>query len=1131
MPDWQSPIYDDDPPWQSQPKRKDNSVKIVIGLLAGGIVLFGLCFGGFLYLIWPKSLPTKVETLKQKQAALQAAFSADDIGVSEDEFNSIDRFVAAFVKATQGPDELFVRFVDLDRHIIEIKRAGILKTMAWMDEQTLHGDLTDIMTAPTVAQRYRIAHVDLDPVTDEAVVYVLLWLDNGHLFETRVWLIRNRPGWKAFDWELLQYGVRESAYHAMLVKYQDDPRLDGLIAMRNDLEKADNLYEQDNSAAAKAKIRSAERHSYFPELKHERVLEFAFAWDRCGFQKESMEVCLQATQPELVPGVLMQLSSLYGDQGMHQESLDFALRYERAIGGGPNVNQLKADAYENLDRDSDAAAAWQDFLKGDPENLPAMLSLGRLLKPDDLVWLAEYVSNLENTVETATTLSESFINSQNLQAAAVMIDVLKKSNSQLARVAYLEGRQFENDEWYDEAAEKYTQAFQVAEDAEERDEYVHNFLRAMFYADRTLEGYAAAPDARQAFQHLASGLDDGDVNLPKKVMRQLIVAHKERAPKDPWLRYYTGMDFLDNEEYEKAIQEFDAGLKEVGDDNDRDSFSYERNVALALSGRAIEAYETSESKENAFSNMASTLRYAERFDELAGLVAKRRGDQADDRWIDYYTAITLNHKQQHQQADQLLDRATLKSTDETDKRQIMYLRLQLRLEADYRVLDYQEVQPTDEAFKYLVSEFTRRRRWRDLEKLLDTYESREPASGALIEQRIEFDWAMQNYQSVVDRLTPWPNNQLGGFAEWQTSQLRERLLRSHLRLDQKTEAQAIARVALQENQNQIPAILVAAANHSVNEVIRLFGERERFSYLPAYLYDDEDIGLILQSEPFLPLRQKFPPGLNFSNDGAAIVILLKQPTATTADQLTAKLSESLKVTRPAAEFKSHSRPNNVTRFLVSIDGHRYCITFGDSRYDDPDEPASKRVDDPVVKHRIDSHAAWISIHDFSENDGFNQANWARTCRLAATLCDVNALVLYFSDVTRLVAVSDAALSAIQNDEQRDLRIDAGENKWLYRKTEDADRDRKARRQRRRLREFEQSFKSKQPGQEFMIHVEYDLGGIIENLWLRLTEIGRNQYGTAGYVGELTSDSLLVPRLRKGEMVSAWRYNIIDLKFP
>ncbi len=817
---------------------------------------------------------------------------------------------------------------------------------------------------------------------------------------------------------------------------------------------------------------------------------------------------------------------------MHEKSLDFALQYEKAIGGGPNVHRLKARAYENLDRDAEAAKAWKQYLKGDPKNLLVMRSLGRLLKPNDLDWLSEHVAKLDNSDDTATTLSEYFIHYQNDEVTAVMLKLLKKNDPQSARIAYLKGRQFENDEWYEEAAGQYRQAFQAAKDDEQLSEYVQYFLNAMFHAERTLDGYAAAPDAREAFRYLAGGSEDGDLELPDNVMQALLDAHRQRDSKDPWIRYYSGRRLLDKKKYEQAFREFDAGLKAVNDDVDRESFSYQRKIALALAGRAIAAYEESDSKADSFRYIASTLRYGDRFEDLASLVERRRTDQADDEWTDYYAAIVLAEKNQHRQADELLARASQRATDETFKRQVLYLRLGLRLKSGYRVLDCWDVEPVDATFGYLASEFTRRHRWQELDKLLRDYATRRPESFDWLERQIDFDWAMRDYQQLIGRLTPWPDALLKDVAEWQLTDLRTRLVRSQLRMGQKREAAAdVAESDWPETQNRIAAILVAAVNRDVDEVMRLFAEHERSNSAPSYLYDDEDIGMILQSEPFLRLRKKFPPNLNVSVADTAVVILLKHPSDANADQFAANLSQKFDVTQSLVELTLHPTTSLEKRFLVSIENHRYCIALGNSRYEDPDEPAADRISDVGLKDHVEKHTGWISINDFSEGNEFDRSNWARTCKIAAALCDDNALALQFSGLNRLLAVTDATLAAIQDDKQRDLRIDSGENVWMYRKTENPEREREARKQRRRLREFEQKFKQRQPDQKFLMYVEINVAGITEELSVRLTEIRKSRYGSSNYVGELTSDSALVPRLRQGEIASVWRNDIIGLKFP
>src|SRR5262249_7360353 len=95
---------------------------------------------------------------------------------------------------------------------------------------------------------------------------------------------------------------------------------------------------------------------------------------------------------------------------------------------------------------------------------------------------------------------------------------------------------------------------------ERRRDLVSDFLFDMVDAGKPLEGYRAAPDAKEAFQMLAEDLLE---QADPKGLRQLIEAHRARHPDDTWLALYTGELHVRDGAWDKAAQAFREGLQQA----------------------------------------------------------------------------------------------------------------------------------------------------------------------------------------------------------------------------------------------------------------------------------------------------------------------------------------------------------------------------------------------------------------------------------------------------------------------------------------------------------------------------------------------------------------------------------------
>ncbi len=108
-------------------------------------------------------------------------------------------------------------------------------------------------------------------------------------------------------------------------------------------------------------------------------------------------------------------------------------------------------------------------------------------------------------------------------------------------MSFFAGLRHEMNESYDSAAESFFRAMESAEDDESQQDYLTRYFNAMANDGRMVEAYRQAPNPTDAFQYLAELYDEGYEGFTSDELQDLVTAHRESAPDDPWGYYYTAM--------------------------------------------------------------------------------------------------------------------------------------------------------------------------------------------------------------------------------------------------------------------------------------------------------------------------------------------------------------------------------------------------------------------------------------------------------------------------------------------------------------------------------------------------------------------------------------------------------------
>ncbi len=1128
-------------PGDPEPSHDRRVVRLLLVLAGVFLLLIVLCGGLVAWSIGtfagrgPSGSAGPAASLDEKYAAVAAAFNGDSLGADESRLVPIRRLFDRITAATSSGDRAgFVQQIDTDRFLAEMQRSGAMQPLAFYEKPGAATWVRQSLYVPVLWQRYQFVHVDFQPEMTEAIVHAYFWGEDEEEYKLRWWLVRGERGWRAYDWELLGYTTRASKKMAVFYANDGDPRLEPYSDCLQALNEADRLMAEGDYQRAAEKIRQAQRMRVLPALQDDIRHQIANAWSRCGRQGETIQCYQRIASPEALPGALFGLALSYQNRGQHEKALEHASRYETLLGRSPAVSGLKGESLLALGRPDEAAAEFRKSLDVIPDQPDVLDLLAFALDDDRKHVLTEYVAQTKDPVETAEVLAQSLAAYEESAAVEAIAQWLESIAPDSPARPYIAGLAKEADGDYAQAAERFQQAFTGESDPNKKEQYVWRYLDAMVSAGQAVDGYLAAPGRAAAFEYLADFYYSGDLDIPEEDFSKLLQAHQESHPDDPWGYYYQGVLLAQQEKYDEAEKELAAGMAKTDDEETLGALRYERVWALHRAGKGMEAYEKIEPAANTFRQLAGYYDGAGSADQIAllqSLVEVHQAEHPDDPWLDFYAAIVEQHQKNYGEADRLFARACQKASEDYVKSSFHGRRLDARIESGEFLDALEEVGPPEDTFAYLAGHFSRKRQWPEVELLIERYCQLNASSPQLRYWEAELLWQRKDYSGLVQRLAPWPEDQMRQLEPWQVSTLRDRLVRSYLQLGRSSAAMAIARAACEEEDDLLPMILVSARQGKVEETLELMQEHCPPQHVLTGAYNDEDVGPILRSEEFLPVRREYPPGLSYDAAAVSVVLLLSEPRRPDADQvrtaLLPVLGEDLSVgTLPAR------RPTDGTTSLVStVPDGVYCLTFGSDRFTGDDDSYQPEIRDEARKEALASHNAWLAIDASDANLLGEEAEFASVCRLTAALLDEDSLAVYFSDEGQLIVVDPATREALRSDEPRRTLPPADEAVWLFRvvTADDDDKPQQSVSPRRRFRELSSAFARRGPEQELQVQVEIRCGFASELAWLRVDRVFPGTRFDDRLIGRFTSPSLLMPHYRPGEPLSVAFHQILDWK--
>ncbi len=1106
-------------------------------LLCAGAVAWWTVIGkgGFGTLSASRELPfPKDASPREKYAAVAAAFNADSIGISPARLRGIERLFDRVVAATAADnDAKFARLIDGELLLAEMNRSGHLGSTGLFAMTLDAATVKEELWVPVCWTRYEIVDVDLHANRNAALVYGFFWDGDGSEFPTRWWIVRDGTQWKAYDWELLDDGMRASEKEAIYYGYGDNRRLQEYFKCCTQLATARELIEQGENDKAAEIIRRTEQFNVLPVFRDDAWRQIGRTWLQYGDENRALACFLRVTAPEESPGTLFSLAICYRDRGHHEEALRQISSYERLLGRSGEAAELKGQILLTLGRRKEAAVELRKSLNCNPRKTDAILSLATVLHSDEKEAIVQYVKKTDDPLETALAVARNCAEREDSAGLAAMARWIARQQPDAAVNDLLVGMAHELDGDRAAATAAFKTAWTKETDADKKDQYRYRYFEAIVSGGDLLAAYKDSPDPVETFEYLADCYTSDEYDISKKTFVELLDAHRRRCPDDPWIRYYAGLLLAADDKYADAEKEFAAGMAATKDEEILQALRHRRIWVLHESGQDLQAYRTIEPPEETFEQLARYYRWLDELDaeqatRLKSLIEAHRAQFPDAPWLDYYSAVLAEARKDYAEADRLLVAVRDRATDEQLQSACDNRRRDLRMKSGRIVSALHEIKPAHETFEHLAGSLNRERRWAELASLLDAYRRIDASCPEILYWQAEMAWQQKNYRRLIQLAAPWPPRGADKLDRWNADRLGDYLVRSQLRVGRMQDARATGEAFYQQQGDPVPLVMACAAVGDVARTTKLMTQMLPQQYSIANLYNDRDVGHLLRSEKFLPLRQVCPPSLQYFGDDTSVLLLLRKPRTPDAKQLRSALKPVL-LAEPTITRLPSTVPDEPATSLVLATPKWTCrLTFGRDRYFDEDFETPK-LEDRALQQALADHRAWIAVNVSATGKADDDSQLHAACRAAAALLEDDVAAVHLESEGRLLSAADA--DVLRLDRPGEQLAKMGEEAWLHRQPafEKDDEQRNTAKIRRDLRKYVTLADESDLPVECRVKARLQAGMTSEVHWLIVKRIRHSDYGGITLIGQLSTDSVLRPELSRDEPLCVSMYEVLDWK--
>jgi tetratricopeptide (TPR) repeat protein len=715
---------------------------LIFGALGG---MVAIAFVGLLLFAAYQVRVTSEERKARREAELQkerdeyrkdtmAAFN-DPVPPSPDDAEIFQKVLDKLGSALERENNAEIEnCFDMGRFVKELSRRGLFDQFPGGDTQANHssflqgvrneGGFGKSLSQNSVFrwEKTKIRRVRWSADRTEAVVIAVhssSELDDEPM-RIRWWMIRSSTGWKLYDLEELEFGLRTTEFITLILNKNTIRELQkstlqfrsamenireaiAALSLRNDADEAERLLEKTRRVDLPA-----------PAAALRAIVEGRVLLDR-GKPEEALEQFLEAER--LHPGI--PLVNFFRALALNsteraEEALPLIRQFIAELGPDMKACIVEGTSLEQLKRKKEACESYRKALDDQPGQLQALDGLRRCLADADKAELGDRLTKAPDPGKLYGDAVELAREAGDEVAAAALLSGLRKVNPKDVQVIRESIQALVKNKKYDEAAHIFNDYLKGADKEENRLQILNIYLSLMSGADRLIEGYSSTPDklATNAFNYLANDLEDelfdaapenSSANVTKQ-LRALIDAHRKRVPDDLWLRYFEARLLQKAKDYEKAEREyrvaqalylktakkFPAGEK----DWEGNRFRARRVECLYELKQGLKAYQEVGPVKDTFQQLAYAYSQDKDLENLEKLIGIHHKALPDDPSGAYWTAELLYVREKYSAASDAFSKYVQMAEDEHFERRIgiekcirSYLRSNRVREARFMVAD------------------------------------------------------------------------------------------------------------------------------------------------------------------------------------------------------------------------------------------------------------------------------------------------------------------------------------------------------------------------------------------------------------------------------------------------------------
>jgi tetratricopeptide (TPR) repeat protein len=419
-------------------------------------------------------------------------------------------------------------------------------------------------------------------------------------------------------------------------------------------------------------------------------------------------------------------------------------------------------------------------------------------------------------------------------------------------LAYYQGEIHLHEKEWGKAADALSQAIKrAAKELHER--FRGSYVYAMYKAGRGLQAYKDTDSHDDTFDQLANLMA---ADKKGAELEELVRLHQMHAADDPGLIYQSGRAKLLQKKPDEAIALFRAAYQKDAQQHRRTEETRRFLLEMAETGRLLEGFRAVPNISDAFTGIAPTLVYQKKRKELAMLVEEYGKGKDGDPALELYRGELAMLDGNAKVAARHFAAAVAKGAAQ-DQRRYRNALFQARVDLGEAATVYEQFHKEAGIFDQLAVLCEQKKDAGQLQGLVDVHRKRKPEDQGLTAWKLEVRWLKRDYEGTLRLLT---EHRRDVFAlpryQWKSD---DRLIRCLVKLKRYQEAIQRAQAAVKKRfGDRFLLVFAYAAAGDVPRTLQMMEKMRSRSYVLRSCFEDADLGPILASEPFRPLRDKFP---------------------------------------------------------------------------------------------------------------------------------------------------------------------------------------------------------------------------------------------------------------------------------